>query len=114
MSAIVQAPSASESVQASPLTIRSIYLPAPSGVVSNSKDIGDLRLVSRFRSSHHCAASSFANFGIDKDTSNLLILVWLWFRSPHDRLAAAMMRSSEPPHTRSHDPIMLNPIMISR
>jgi len=29
-------------------------------------------LVSRFRSSHHCAATSFANFGIE-DTSNLLI-----------------------------------------
>src|SRR5262249_4778584 len=25
-------------------------------------------------------------------------LVWLWFRSPHDELAARMMRTSEPPH----------------
>ena len=32
-----------------------------------------------------------------KDTSNLLILVWLWFRSPHVGLAARMMRTSEPP-----------------
>jgi hypothetical protein len=33
-----------------------------------------------------------------KDTGNLLFPVWLWFRSPHDGLAAAMMRTSEPPH----------------
>src|SRR6478672_3462157 len=33
-----------------------------------------------------------------KDTSKLLFLVWLWFRSPHDGRAATMMRSSEPPH----------------
>src|SRR5215475_13759049 len=25
-------------------------------------------------------------------------LVWLWFRNPHSRLAAKMMRTSEPPH----------------
>ena len=25
-------------------------------------------------------------------------LVWLWFRSPHDKVAAQMMRTSEPPH----------------
>src|SRR5262245_22171306 len=31
-----------------------------------------------------------------KDTSNLLNLVWLWFRSPHFGLAAIMMRTSEP------------------
>src|SRR5215472_12045165 len=33
-----------------------------------------------------------------KGTSNLLNLVWLWFRSPHLGLAARMMRTSEPPH----------------
>ena len=33
-----------------------------------------------------------------RDTSNLLILVWLWFRSRHDGLVATMMRTSEPPH----------------
>src|SRR5262252_8578308 len=34
-----------------------------------------------------------------KDTGKLLILVWLWFRSPHDEVAAQMMRTSEPkPH----------------
>src|SRR5262249_1087776 len=33
-----------------------------------------------------------------KDTSKLLILVWLWFRSPHNEVAAQMMRTSEPPH----------------
>jgi hypothetical protein len=33
-----------------------------------------------------------------KDTSKLLFPVWLWFRSPHDGLAATMMRTSEPPH----------------
>src|SRR5262245_28981301 len=32
------------------------------------------------------------------DTSNLLNLVWLWFRSPHFGLAATTMRTSEPPH----------------
>ena len=33
-----------------------------------------------------------------KDTGKPTILVWLWFRSPHDELAASMMRTSEPPH----------------
>src|SRR5215469_12486605 len=33
-----------------------------------------------------------------KDTSHILIPVWLWFRSPHHELAATMMRTSEPPH----------------
>src|SRR5271155_1291123 len=33
-----------------------------------------------------------------KDTSKPIDLVWLWFRSPHDELAARMMRTSEPPH----------------
>ena len=33
-----------------------------------------------------------------KDTSNLLILVWLWFRSPHFGFAARVMWTSEPPH----------------
>src|SRR6266404_896724 len=33
-----------------------------------------------------------------KDTRNLCYLVWLGFRSPHDELAARMMRTSEPPH----------------
>src|SRR5205807_7395480 len=54
-------------------------------------------LVSRFRSSHHCAAASFANFGIEGHYQ-LIDLVWLWFRSPHFGLAARMMRTSEPPH----------------
>src|SRR5258708_35845940 len=54
-------------------------------------------LVSRFRSSHHCAATSFANFGIEGHWQ-LIDLVWLWFRSPHFGLAARMMRTSEPPH----------------
>ena len=44
-----------------------------------------------FEVSHHYAAPSFANFGIVKDTSNVLNLVWLWFRSPHDEFAAEMM-----------------------
>src|SRR5262245_54928041 len=39
-------------------------------------------LVSRFRSSHHCAARSFANFGIEGHWQ-LIDPVWLWFRSPH-------------------------------
>src|ERR1700688_1321579 len=38
---MVQAPSASESVQPRPFTIQSRYRPAPSGVGSNSKDMGD-------------------------------------------------------------------------
>src|ERR1700722_20366803 len=41
MSAMVHAPSASDNVQPSPLRIQSIYRLTPSGVVSNSKDIGD-------------------------------------------------------------------------
>src|SRR5262245_2347943 len=54
-------------------------------------------LVSRFRSSHHCAARSFVNFGIEGHWQ-LIYLVGLWFRSPHFGLAARMMRTSEPPH----------------
>src|SRR6476469_1503814 len=54
-------------------------------------------LVSRFRSSHHYAARSLANFGIEGHWQ-LIDLVWLWFRSPHFGLAAEMMRTSEPPH----------------
>src|SRR6516164_10147598 len=53
--------------------------------------------VSRFRSSHHCAAASVANFGIEGH-SQLIDLVWLWFRSPHFGLAAKMPRTAEP-HT---------------
>jgi len=34
----------------------------------------------------------------NRDTSKPLILVWLWFRSPHLGLAERMMRTSEPPH----------------
>src|SRR6516164_8699836 len=40
-------------------------------------------------------------FGFDQLSprpSNLLNLVWLWFRSPHVGLAARMMRTSETPH----------------
>src|SRR4029077_16904801 len=33
-----------------------------------------------------------------KDTSKSLFLVWLWFRSPHDGMVAAMRRTSETPH----------------
>src|SRR6266478_1948674 len=61
-------------------------------------------LVSRFRSSHHCAATSFANFGIEGHWQ-LVDLVWLWFRSPHFGLAAKMMRTSEPPHFVPAPPI---------
>src|SRR5215475_3230271 len=39
-----------------------------------------------------------------KDTSKLLVLVRLWFRSPHDERAARMMRTSEPPHERRVKP----------
>ena len=38
-----------------------------------------------------------ANFGIER-LSQIIVLVWLWFRSAHDRLAAEMMRTSKPPH----------------
>src|SRR6185503_12129752 len=54
-------------------------------------------LVSRFRSSDHRAAPSFANFGIEGH-EQLIDLVWLWFRSPHFGLSARIMRTSEPPH----------------
>ena len=30
--------------------------------------------------------------------SQIVDLVWLWLRSPHDEIAATMMRTSEPPH----------------
>jgi hypothetical protein len=30
-----------------------------------------------------------------QDPSKLIDLVWLWFRSPHDQLAAIMMRTSD-------------------
>src|SRR5215470_12678340 len=63
---------------------------------------GKGRLVSRFRSSPHCAAPSFANFGIEGHYQ-LIDLVWLWFRSPHFGPAARMMRTSEPPHWRVYD-----------
>jgi hypothetical protein len=54
-------------------------------------------LVSRLRSSHHSAAPSFANFGIEGHRQ-LADLVWLWFGSPYLGVAARMMRTSEPPH----------------
>ena len=41
---------------------------------------------------------SFNELRNRKDASKLLFLVWLWFRSPHDELGAAMMRTAEPPH----------------
>jgi hypothetical protein len=54
-------------------------------------------LVSRFRSSHHCAAHSFANFGIKGtlaiyDSSAVLDLKFL-----HKR-AAIVIGTSNPPH----------------
>jgi hypothetical protein len=36
-----------------------------------------------------------------RDTSKPIDLVRLWFRSPHDKLPAEMMRTSEPPHERN-------------
>jgi len=58
---------------------------------------GPQALVSRFRSSHHCAAHSFANFGIKGtlgiyDSSAVLDLKFL-----HKR-AAIMIGTSNPPH----------------
>src|SRR6185437_2187039 len=35
-----------------------------------------------------------------KDTGKLIDLAWLWFKSPHNEVAAKMMRTSEPPHWR--------------
>jgi hypothetical protein len=43
------------------------------------------------------ATTTFANFGIEGHLQTI-DLVWLWFRSPHDELAATAMRTSEPPH----------------
>src|SRR5262249_45902335 len=37
-----------------------------------------------------------------KDTSHVLIPVWLGFRSPHEGLAASLLRTSEPPHWRQN------------
>src|SRR5580658_882924 len=47
--------------------------------------------VSGFRSSHDRAAIPCANFGIKRDTSKTIDLVWPWFRNPHDRVPARMM-----------------------
>src|SRR5262245_42278900 len=47
---------------------------------------GASMLVSRFRSSHHCAATSICELR-NRRTQQLIELVWLWFRSPHFRLA---------------------------
>jgi len=82
-------------------------LPArrPSGELLRSLEevlpLSDTTPVSRFRSSHHCAARSFANFGIEGHWQ-LIDPVWLWFRSPHFGFAAEMMRTSEPPHWCVH------------
>src|SRR5262249_57320485 len=35
---------------------------------------------------------------------NKLLLVWLWFRSPHHSCRAFVMRTSEPSHTRPVTP----------
>jgi hypothetical protein len=50
-------------------------------ICSPAHHIGS-RLVSRFQSSHHYAARSLANFGIEGHQQPI-DLVWLWFRSPH-------------------------------
>src|SRR3979490_1185472 len=83
-----------------------------------------LNLVSRFRSSHHCAAHSFANFGIkgtlaiydssavfgfevptktrgynDRNfKSTALNLVWFCIRRSYEGLAANMIGTSNAPH----------------
>src|SRR5271169_850417 len=54
----------------------------------------DFSLVSRIRSSPHFAARSSASFGFER-TSEAYNSSGVWFRSPHDRLAEAMMRTSE-------------------
>jgi len=46
-------------------------------------------------SSHHYAAASFANLGIEGH-KQLIDLVRFWFRIPHDELAARTLRTSEP------------------
>jgi hypothetical protein len=53
--------------------------------------------VSRFRSSPHRAATSFAKVGIEGHQQRI-DLVWLWFRNPYDERAARPMQPSEPPH----------------
>jgi hypothetical protein len=57
----------------------------------------------------HCYAADVTGIEltparVKKDTSKLLILVWLWFRSPHEGLAAEVMRTSEPPHQERRKP----------
>src|SRR6476619_8652905 len=74
-------------------------LPESPGVARDAapRRAWERRLVSRFRSSHHCAAHSVVNFGIEGHW-RLIDLVWLWFRSPHFGLAGRVMRTSGPPH----------------
>jgi hypothetical protein len=50
-----------------------------------------------FRTSHHLQYP-VCQLWNPKDTSILLFPAWLCFGSPHDGQAAAMMRTSEPPH----------------
>src|SRR5262245_25681705 len=57
----------------------------------------DSRLVSRFRSRTTLQRNPIRT-SESTDTSNPLLLVWLRFRSPQYELAAAMLRTSEPPH----------------
>src|SRR5436190_13390099 len=54
-------------------------------------------LVSRFRSSHHCAAHSFANFGIKGTLAIHDSSAVFGFEVPTQR-AAIMIGTSNPPH----------------
>ena len=52
----------------------------------------------RFRSSHTLAAPSDANFGMQRDTSNFMILVRHLDLKFLNELAAIMIGTSNPPH----------------
>ena len=68
-----------------------------SSTSSSETTNGLARLVSRFRSSHHCAAHSFANFGIKGTLAIYDSSAVFGFEVPTQR-AAIMIGTSNPPH----------------
>src|SRR5262249_50017979 len=75
---------------------RHVVLGHPITVAAIS-DFRSAPLVSRFRSSHHCAAASFANFGIEGHY-HVIDPLWLCYRGAHFGFVARMMGTPEPPH----------------
>src|SRR6266481_8753589 len=76
MSAMVQAPSARQSVQPRPLTIQSRYRPAPSGVCSNSKDIGAAS--TRAHLKNHVTQRGHSERASDQRFRMLFVIIFHW------------------------------------